>query len=102
MAEDPSVELIPARSQPAVVIQMDPDLETPLLGPLEVPKSQSRIAPLIVLLGMFSTPFHAFRDIASHHFLGARFTEGLLILEKSRLVTVMPDEGDGPIPCEQQ
>ncbi|KAG0567201.1 hypothetical protein M758_7G162300 [Ceratodon purpureus] len=40
----------PPRRMSAMGVEVEPDLEAPLLGTLEVLKPQSRVAPLLVLL----------------------------------------------------
>lgn len=42
----------PPRRMSAMGVEIEPDLEAPLLGTLESLKPQSRVAPLLVLLGM--------------------------------------------------
>lgn len=53
MADDTEDEIRePPRRMSAMGFEIEPELEAPLLGTLGPPKSQSRLAPILVLLGM--------------------------------------------------
>ena len=48
---DETEDWVPPRRMSAMGVEIEPDLEAPLLGTLESLKPQSRVAPLLVLLG---------------------------------------------------
>lgn len=52
----------PSRPMSAMGIEIEPDLEAPLLGTLESSKPPSRVAPLLVLLGTYA---HSLPEILS-------------------------------------
>lgn len=47
---DDTEDWVPPRRMSAMGVEIEPDLEAPLLGTLESLKPQSRVAPLLVLL----------------------------------------------------
>lgn len=47
---DESEDRAPSRAMSAMCVEIEPDLEAPLLGTLESSKPPSRVAPLLVLL----------------------------------------------------
>uniref|UniRef100_A0A7I4AVI0 Uncharacterized protein n=1 Tax=Physcomitrium patens TaxID=3218 RepID=A0A7I4AVI0_PHYPA len=59
MADDTEDEIRePPRRMSAMGFEIEPELEAPLLGTLGPPKSQSRLAPILVLLGIIHRHCH--------------------------------------------
>jgi len=66
---DEGEDRIPSRPMSAMGIEIEPDLEAPLLGTLEPSKPPSRVAPLLVLLGTYCRVFFGCFSVLSSRVL---------------------------------